>query len=435
MIENNLDLQKVVLQTGKTDAIDMRPVFGTMNVYEDVYSNFITGTISLQDSVNLPTNHQITGHENLKLKFKGKNVYNAHKANEPWIDLDLCVHGISERSVMSTKLQEYTLHFSSYASLKNNLVKVSQAFSENIPNIINNIWKTYIDEPVISDIDSPTGFSCVVPHWPPAYAVNWLSERCLAGTPQNGIVADCLFYEDRGTFRLSSLSALKLAPPTLIDPQSGSTLYYNIPGLLPEFHYSRQRNVESFTVQPSFDTMIATRHGVYGAQAVTHDITRKKLVYHTPFNYETDFAKRPHLAKYNMVPSSGLANQKKVPGQLSNYSQSGYGLYPKQSYLYDGAIHVKYPEMYIFQRNSQLSQTKTMTIGVLIPGDTSIRLGSVIAWKHFPSFEQSTEGVPQPKDELLSGNFLVTAINHILEPGHYKMMIELTKDSVGKDLK
>ena len=179
-------------------------------------------------------------------------------------------------------------------------------------------------------------------------------------------------------------------------------MYYNIPGLLPEFHYSRQRNVESFTVQPSFDTMIATRHGVYGAQAVTHDITRKKLVYHTPFNYETDFAKRPHLAKYNMVPSSGLANQKKVPGQLSNYSQSGYGLYPKQSYLYDGAIHVKYPEMYIFQRNSQLSQTKTMTIGVLIPGDTSIRLGSVIAWKHFPSFEQSTEGVPQPKDELLS---------------------------------
>ena len=69
-----------------------------------------------------------------------------------------------------------------------------------------------------------------------------------------------------------------------------------------------------------------------------------------------------------------------------------------------------------------------------MPGDTTIKLGTVVRWKDFPTQEPSQEGIVEVKDELLSGDFLVTAIHHALQQGMYKMIVELTKDSLAKGL-
>ena len=79
---------------------------------------------------------------------------------------------------------------------------------------------------------------------------------------------------------------------------------------------------------------------------------------------------------------------------------------------------------------SHLTMMRNLIVAVEMPGDTEIRLGSVVRWKEFPSAEPTVQGLKPRTDVFLRGDFLVTAIHHQLEAGKYHMIVELTKDAL-----
>ena len=81
-----LELDKLDLNVGHA-VLDIRPLFTSFNFYEDIFSNYVTATLTLDDSMNLPTNEQIVGHEEFHIKFKGNDPYGAPGTNADWIDL------------------------------------------------------------------------------------------------------------------------------------------------------------------------------------------------------------------------------------------------------------------------------------------------------------------------------------------------------------
>ena len=418
---------------------DFRAVYDSISLFEDLYSNYVNGFILVTDTLNLPYNISLVGHEELRLRFKGTNPYGVGSVNQDWIDLKLFVHGITERAIVGEKSQTYALNFTTHAALRNNLVKVSQSFSGSIPNIVKQISVADLQEPIRIEVDSPSNFQCVIPYWPPVMAINWLASRCVANN-SIGDSADCLFYQDRESMVFTSLSYLKSVPPKTIDV-GGSTFYFQPAGTGDPARQSLQRTVENISIQPSFDTLSLSKEGTYSAQMASHDITRKKLTYHNPFSYEVDFSQRPQLEKNHMIPHSGIiSNRQPAIGSLSNsnYSYSRYAFQPKNAHLFGDAtnstVHVGLPERWILQRSSELNQAKILKVVVMLAGDTAIRLGEVVVFKEFPTQQPSWPGIVQPKDEFLSGKFLVTAIHHMLGKGVYKMAVELTKDSLGKGI-
>ena len=56
------------IYTTSGTVIDLKDQFASVNIYEDIFKNALTGDISLVDTNNLLTNLPIIGQEKLKLK-------------------------------------------------------------------------------------------------------------------------------------------------------------------------------------------------------------------------------------------------------------------------------------------------------------------------------------------------------------------------------
>ena len=304
-----------------------------------------------------------------------------------------------------------------------------------------------IRDSIGTNITTPGSIRCVIPYWNPVMAINWLAERAVhitsTKTGQFGLACDVVFYQDRDRFKLNSISNLIKEGPAILDAD-GTTLHYQPveaagggkDGLLHPSRPSLQRSVSHYTIQSSFNTLKHATEGGYSGQLVTHDITRKKLVYHPPFRYTTDFFTRPHLAENHFLSIGGVVGntteqqpQQRI-GQLTNQHQASYRFQSKNALLYDGHIHVNTPEHWTLRRMSHLSMMRNVIVAVEMPGDTSIRLGRVVRWKDFPSAQPTSDGGKQENDKFLEGDFLVTAIHHQLEAGKYHMIVELTKDAL-----
>ena len=441
-----LELDKLELNVGHA-VLDIRPLFTSFNFYEDIFSNYVTATLTLDDSMNLPTNEQIVGHEEFHIKFKGNDPYGAPGTNADWIDLKLLVHGMTDRLVTGEKTQQYVLNMTSHAALLNNLKKVSKSYNAPIPNIITNIGEEYLDCSTFNSVNSTSTFCCVIPYWSPTLAINWLAERCVHASAKGGLTADCLVYQDRDGFVIASLSELKGQKPVVLDA-GGSTIYHQVVGVGDPKRETLQRTAETVTIQPSFNTLSLAQEGAYATQVVSHDIIRKKVTHHPAFNYQIDFSSRPNLEQNDFIGNKHIylssrdeagpnvpGDAPKPIGKLTDHKYAGYRFQSKHAYQFDkGPIHVQQPERWVAQRLSQLNMMENLKVAILMPGDTTIKLGTVVRWKDFPTQEPSQEGIVEVKDELLSGDFLVTAIHHALEQGMYKMIVELTKDSLAKGL-
>jgi len=103
-----------------------------INIYESIYNNFLTGDITFIDTFGLSERLPIIGQEFLEFKFRtpietpGKDVgiqeYN-------FIKRKMFVYKVTQRKKTTKTSQTFTLEFTSYEGVKNNLVRVSRAFN------------------------------------------------------------------------------------------------------------------------------------------------------------------------------------------------------------------------------------------------------------------------------------------------------------------
>lgn len=437
-----IELQSLTLQTSarKTQGLpplDLSHVFTEVHIYEDLYSNFIVGNVIIKDSNNLIKTAEILGHEELKIKFKGQNVLQFPSSNSDWFDMSFYVYSVGDRLLVGPRVQTYSLNFISKFAIANNLVKISKAYKGNIPTIVEQVSEEWLGIDCFADVNSPTAFHCVIPYWSPMQTLNWLAERCV-GVTQDGQVADCLVFPDRFTegIQMASLSDLKSQGPKTLDTTGpdGTTLYFQPAGTGKQFSPSKQRSIENYTIQTSFDILENTRQGAYAGQMVTHDIVRKKITHHPSYRQDLQFHQQTSLGQFNSLPSSGSAGEGWI---FPSFAYSSYNVQSKHAHLYGDAvppIHVEVPEAWVLRRRSQLQMMKTFNVGIQMPGDSNFQIGEVVRWRKFPSPEAQETKLEPPMDKSLSGDFLITAIHHMLTPGTYYTLIDLSKDSFDREM-
>jgi len=407
---------------------DITKMWDEIEIFEDMYTNCLSGQVTIIDSMNLIYHFSLCGREKLEISFKTPFFEGLYGSTA--VTRTFRVYKISEREPRANdKSLRYTLHFVSEEFVKSQQTKVSKAYEGRVDEIIKNIYTDYLKMDYTGNSKKSLDLSktmfrhkFIIPYWSPLSAINWLTARAVdADNKEN---CNFIFYEDLEGFKMKSFAELaKQQPigeyeyfPQAREEQDG------VPSgrdLIKEY-----RTVREFLMMEYHNTMKNIENGFYASRLLFHDIVRKQWGC-IDYAYNQEFFKADHIEK-NPLVAAGNDN-------LSPHPLSYFKYYPKHKWMYGNenqyADNDKYQE-WVLKRNAQMQQIEGARLQFTLPGNSKIRIGQVIKLT-VPSFEEKLNPFVDWMDKYMSGKYIISAIRHHLTLGTgYRMRLELTRDSL-----
>lgn len=431
---NDIRIHDVSIIVGK-EIWDVQHLLVQINIYEDLYSNILSGSITLADSVNLIGNAPFVGQEQLHLVFKTPGFPNARE-----VELNFDIYKVSNRNVgsagdLTDTTQTYTLHFVSRAYFGNQHNRIRQSFSRQpISDMVKKIGSTLGIDIAAEPTTGKQSF--IIPGWHPFYAINWLANRARPET--NPYAANYFFYETFDGFHFISLNHMvqrrpdvryvyDLANLRLLDQQSNAKAGADRQ-IIPEV-----RIIRNYQVLEYGTTMDRIDSGMYASKLITHDLVRKQFCSHD-FQYGVNFKQLSHVEDFSS--DSQGKRTKQDANAFAGFSlhgdktESTIRFYPKHSFMYDGVKDHDESQEWMLQRMSQLKQIEQLRLRVELPGDSNRRVGEMVIVE-VPRPEHIKGYVyPATRDPNISGNYIITNIHHIIEIDNHTMIMELSKESL-----
>jgi len=403
-------IDSITIESAPGAILDVRSQFVSMNIYEDIFANGLSGFIVLVDSLNLIRYLQITGREKLRIRFATPG----EDTDKDFLTKEFTIYKVSSEVKMQGDGKKLIrLEFVSPTVYQNAQLRISRAFSD-MP--YSDMVKAIMKDTLGVEVNAcPTlgNRNIVVPNWNPMYAVSWLAKRSAAEVIPEA--CDYVFYENlNGNYQFIPLSLLKKRQsivkyhhtPTSRNPETGELF------LKKEFY-----NILSFTIGGRGDKMREVVSGVYGNNAVALDIVGKQAETEV-YTYFTHRDRIPTISKYPLV--SKLSDT--YSGNVAAYQK----LFPKHSFKYDTVEDNDELHTVSTRRQSQMNQFRTNTLTIVVNGDSRRRVGEIVS-VDIPSTEDP-KGKDDWYDPYLSGRYMITAILHELGDGNYTMKMELVKD-------
>ena len=422
-----------------------------LNIYEDIHSHGVRGTMHMFDSNNIISNARLHGNERLMFRLSTPGVSNKR---EDTVDASeetgypFHIYALTDRKIRSETTMTYRLHFCSKELFRNVRTRVSKAYNGGLAETVIGILrdkngldtrkKIFYEETRNSD-------KVVIPNLRPFDAVNMISRKALS---KNAKGAGYYFYETTKGFHFRSYENM-LAYKSQYARDEIVTLVY-IPkkiGTLGERMFLNQHNVDSYEFMQHFDTLSQQAIGTYANRVITHNIYDKSYNI-KDYNYHNHFSKMFHAdqvgnasrrnAPISETPVDLDPKDNGIPGDktVSDYPNSLISLQPSTRFLHNedtGVFGTSTDSEGITEaiRISQENQVENSTrIKVIIPGHSYIEAGDVVNFR-LPSLEPNKgEKKGYQYDEFHSGRYVIAKLRHRLIRGEYKMVLELIKDSV-----
>jgi len=409
-------IETMSIQSAAGATLDVKSQFVALNIYEDLFSNGMSGFLVLIDSLNLPRYLQMTGRETLKVVFNTPGDSSGNDIIERYFNIYKVT---SETKLVGDGKKLVRIEFVSSPVYENAKLRVSRSFTDMRYSEMVQILGRDIFNMEINCCPTLGRKNIIIPNWNPMYAISWLAKRSSAEMfPE---ACDYVFYETlSGRYNFMSLAVLKAQEasvkyhhtPANRDPITGEVM------LKKEFY-----NIISLSVGGRGDKMREIVSGVYANNALALDVLGKRA-YTEAYTYFTQRDKIPNISKYPLIP--------KFTDDLSFNITAYQKYYPKHSYRYDTVEDNDELHLVSTRRQSQMNQMKTNTLMAVISGDSRRRVGEIISLD-----VQGTEN-PKNKDDsydpYLSGRYMITAILHEIGDGSYNMKMELARDGVDERL-
>lgn len=440
-------IDEITLESYTGFKMSLRGIFDHFVIYEDIYSNCMSGEITLIESYDLVKHFPIIGAETLTISYK-----TPYDKTPPTV-LKFRTYKVSlQLEAAQRNTQAIRIEFISPHAIKSMQTKISRSYKNRlISDIVTDIYREYLasdidqakfpEETRLVDIPGkPTDIelgntdgkipiktvhitydnrSYVIPYWTPLYTINWLCHRARAKT--NSTHCDYVFFENSDGHHFVSLSELKTLPSSLE--------YTNYPigsrnerGERPiEFE---MRNVMGMTITNNSDRIKQQNLATFASTILTHDLTTKTF---NSFNFEYDSTFNEvgsHLNKYRMLPQN-----------KTDYGSSWMSVlkfYPNSTYTMAGLEKTADPSETILYRQSLLMQMNSFNVTIECWGDTNVKVGQTIDFTT-PS-KQSPKNTDKYEDDYVKGKYLITAIRHMVNEREHRMTMTITKDSFAEPL-
>ena len=415
--------------------LDLRDQLANINIYEDIFTNSITGSISFVDTNNLTANASIVGQEKLKLVLVTPNASDDTSRDMAinFSDQPLHVYQIKSSVNVNDRTKTFELAFTTNEIMRNNRIRVCQSYNgepakEIIkkvirdPELLNSKKEFYYEE-------TTNLFQMIAPNMRPFDFINTVAKRCLS--KEYDFAPTFLFYETvRGYFFRTIDSMMDRKNPRMIFKEVTPNDDIDNVG-------RNLTNILSYEIMNSTDTLLNTRAGMYNSDLLLVDVFNKSYK-HYEYKYLEDFDKQIHADEFNNYGSEQAPIASKAPDQygnlISDYPKSILHVQTIERETKDGLFDPSTGEpndyrgtdMWLQKRRSRFTSLEAaISLRIKVPGNTTIQAGDLIGI----SLKNQT-GSQTALDPYLTGRYLVRTLKHDFKKGAGKMMHEIHMDCI-----
>ena len=444
-------VEKLKLHTAR-GIYDLTRTFVQIDLFENIFSHSVSGSLIFMDTDNLVINSPIVGQEYLELKISSPGIAGADSID--FSENVLSVYKIGYVSDVSKSSQMIEVHLISPEFLKNQRLRVSKSYQvktndEIIEDVLTNT--EYIDTKKNVFIEPTKGSRNIIsPNYHPFDLIKILTTESNNTSFINSEVNFHVFYENTQGYHFKSLSHL-FSRPTNGDFHCGdvSTIEKDA------------KDTEDFTrvIQHqrsnSNDMLQNIVSGLLGSNLTIHDLYSKKYENYG-YNYFDSFSDGfPRIDSNPVYYDDFIDNKNRTVGDFSNArihlsSRSGQ-VDPTGNKSFTGAgFSGEGPADYKTRNQGDVSSlgigkqllarrakfaelTSLINYNIKVTGHTSMRVGEMINFSVPTVGHEHGEG---GEDKYLSGRYLVKQLRHTFyrSPKKHEVAMSISKDSLGSSL-
>lgn len=385
-----------------------------IQVFEDMFSPFITGTIVLKDSLDLVNFFPFIGEEFLFLDITTPSFDTDDKKV---IRDNFYIYKMSDREQIVENSVVYTLHFINLDVLKDLNTSLSQPFSGTGTEMIARVVGSYLgsSKPVATAEQTTNKTKFIACNWSPIKTINYICKNS-----QSGNRSDYVFFENKYGYNFTTLGNLMTSQPVyqefkytqkVRDISAGGQSYKDL-----NADYSRIRN---YRLPVGFDYIDRVRNGALASKLITHDYVTKK---YSAKNFAAPlvWSAFPHLNRFPPFTQNVPFNTSGVQIMEAKH----WGIFAGEGDITNTKA--------IQTRLSLLKLAESFKFEMEVPGRTDYTVGmkvNVLIPSTEPSGGAETP-LEQNVDKMFSGNYLISAINHSITRDSHTCVMELIKDSL-----
>lgn len=403
-------VNKVRIITAKGFYQDVSAQVLNIQVYEDLFSPFMSGSLILKDSLDLVNLFPFIGEEYLELELSTPSIEKYSIKGKYYI------YKMSNREMTGDKSVVYQLHFISVEAIVDLNKKVSRVFAGDISKLIEPFIKnkTYglESDKNISIEDTSNNLKYISNYWTPVQNIMYLVFSAVNKNKSPNYV----FFENRDGFYFISLEALYSNPVVYQNFVYDKYTRDDLPG------GGSARNIENdynriieISMPTVFDYMDRIRSGMLSSRQISYDITKKT---YSDKNYTMfqRFEQQKHLNKFpiNSDSSTFRANSKiiNLPKNFGNFNGFGDVTQSKSNQ----------------ERTSLMKLAEANKINITVLGRCDYTVGQKINLD-LKRIEPLSSIDGDTTDKMFSGNYIIAAINHYVDRQVYECHMEIIKES------
>ena len=202
------EIQDAKIFSSSGNIIPLNGLVMALTIYEGIFSQSMTGAITILDTNSIVKNLPIIGQEYLSFKIKTGSLGGSNKTDIiDYTDNVFTIFKIDTRMI-NNKVEAIVLHFASGEKLLNSRVRVSKSYTNSINNIVQDVLqnKSYLNTKKDLFIEGTVGVRKIVaPSDRPFALIRRLATEAISlehGSPY------FMFYENKDGFHFRSLDSL-----------------------------------------------------------------------------------------------------------------------------------------------------------------------------------------------------------------------------------
>jgi len=403
----SIDKARIITPSGFYQDIAAQII--NVQVYEDIFSPFMTGSLIVKESLDLVNLFPFIGEEFLDLEISTPTLESKNISGRFYI------YKLTDRELLGDRSVVYQLHFISQEAVVDLNKKISKVFTGTVSDLVRNFVTGITDgletkkkvfvEPTANSIKYISNF------WSPIKNLLYLTQHSL----NKNKTPNYVFFENRDGFYFISLDSLYTA------------------GVYQEFTYDRYtrdqlangKDVRNITqdykrileikIPTGYDYIDRIRSGMLSSRLISYDLTKKTYI-NKNYNMFQRFDKQKHLNKYPINSDKAIFRNAAVIMNIPRYYNNFNGFGDVTNYSY------------IQERLSLLKLAESNKLEITVTGRADYTVGKKVAIV-LNKIEPITQTEKDITDKMFSGYYLIAAINHYVDRDKHECVMELIKDS------
>ena len=407
----DVSIDRVVLTTSRGTYQEIQGQVLQIQIFEDIFSPFMTGILSLKDTLDLSNVLPLIGEEYLELRITTPQLKGAK------IDGKFYVYKMADRVVVGDRAVGYELYFISAEAVVDTNKKNSKVYSGKISDIV----PTFVIDKIegmetnkkLFVEETRNSIKFISNFWSPIKNITYLTENAISQSQSPSY----LFFENRDGYNFISLEMMYQGKPFqnfIYDKYTRDQfpLGGNVLNIDEDF-----KRISTLEIPTSFDYMDRLRSGMLGSRLMSYDSTKKT---YTVRNYSalTRFDSQKHLNPNALFST-----------KVTFRSNARQFLYPRAFETFSSFGDTTNARI-VQERVSFLKMAESNKLSINVAGRLDYTVGKVVTvtMNKMQPFRKN-EGIKDMVDKVNSGQYLIAAINHIITIQGHECAMELIKDS------